>query len=105
MRRRQLPGEPPPPTKGELKRQKFPDPSGKRVLIIGDILHSRVARCTSTILKKIGVDVAFLGPGSLVPISGPEGIRRFTDYNEAMAWKPDFVYSPTGSRPTAWASR
>ena len=73
-------------------KEKFPDPSGKRVLIIGDILHSRVARCTSTILKKIGVDVAFLGPGSLVPISGPEGIRRFTDYNEAMAWKPDFVY-------------
>ncbi len=73
-------------------KEKFSNPSGKRVLIIGDILHSRVARCTSMILKKLGVDVAYLGPGSLVPKTGPENIRRFTDYKEAMAWQPDFVY-------------
>lgn len=73
-------------------KEKFPDPAGKRVLIVGDILHSRVARSTSTILKKLGVDVAYLGPGSLVPKVGPENIRRFTDYDEAMKWKPDFIY-------------
>jgi len=73
-------------------KEKFPDPAGKKVLIIGDILHSRVARSTSTILKKLGVDVAYLGPGSLVPRRGPENIRRFTDYQEAMAWSPDIVY-------------
>lgn len=73
-------------------KEQFPDPTGKKVLIIGDILHSRVARSTSTILKKLGVDVAYLGPGSLVPRLGPENIRRFTSYREAMAWAPDFVY-------------
>lgn len=73
-------------------KEKFPDPTGKKVLIIGDILHSRVARSTSTILKKLGVEVAHLGPGSLVPKNGPENVRRFTDYKEAMAWGPDFVY-------------
>jgi aspartate carbamoyltransferase catalytic subunit len=73
-------------------KEKFPDPSGKKVLIVGDILHSRVARSTSTILKKLGVQVAYLGPGSLVPRKGPENIRRFTDYKEAMAWSPDIVY-------------
>lgn len=73
-------------------KEKFPGPSGKRVLIVGDILHSRVARSTSTILKKIGVEVAYLGPGSLVPRVGPENIRRFTDYEAAMAWAPDIVY-------------
>ncbi len=73
-------------------KEKFPDPAGKRVLIIGDILHSRVARSTSTILKKLGVEVAYLGPGSLVPKVGPENIRRFTDYAQAMAWSPDIVY-------------
>jgi len=73
-------------------KEKFPDPTGKKVLIIGDILHSRVARSTSTILKKLGVDVAYLGPGSLVPRFGPENIRRFTDYKEAMAWSPDVIY-------------
>ena len=73
-------------------KEKFPDPAGKRVLIIGDILHSRVARSTSTLLKKLGVEVAYLGPGSLVPKVGPENIRRFTDYAQAMAWSPDIVY-------------
>jgi aspartate carbamoyltransferase catalytic subunit len=73
-------------------KEKFPDPTGKKVLIIGDILHSRVARSTSTILKKLGVDVAYLGPGSLVPRVGPENIRRFTDYKDAMAWNPDVIY-------------
>jgi len=73
-------------------KEKFPDPTGRKVLIIGDILHSRVARSTSTILKKLGVEVAYLGPGSLVPKNGPENIRRFTDYKEAMAWSPDIVY-------------
>jgi len=73
-------------------KEKFPDPAGKRVLIIGDILHSRVARSTSTILKKLDVDVAYLGPGSLAPRVGPENILRFTDYKHAMAWSPDIVY-------------
>jgi aspartate carbamoyltransferase catalytic subunit len=73
-------------------KEKFPDPTGKKVLIVGDILHSRVARSTSTILKKLGLQVAYLGPGSLVPKAGPENIRRFTDYNEAMKWSPDVVY-------------
>ncbi|MEY3394340.1 MAG: hypothetical protein RL346_576 [Verrucomicrobiota bacterium] len=73
-------------------KEKFPDPSGKKVLIIGDILHSRVARSTSCILKKIGVKVGFLGPGSLVPKNGPEGINRFTNYEDALKWNPDVIY-------------
>ena len=73
-------------------REVYPELEKKRVLIVGDILHSRVARSTSTILKKLGVDVAFLGPGSLVPKQGPQDIPRFTDYEEAMKWKPDAVY-------------
>ena len=84
------------PTQGLLDaftiKEVLPELSGKRVLIIGDILHSRVARSTSTILKRLGVEVAYLGPGSLVPKMGPENIRRFTDYEEAMKWKPDVVY-------------
>jgi len=73
-------------------RERIPEPAGKKALIIGDILHSRVARSTSTILKKLGLHVAYLGPGSLVPKNGPEQIQRFTDYRSAMAWNPDIVY-------------
>jgi aspartate carbamoyltransferase catalytic subunit len=73
-------------------KEKFPDPAGRKILIIGDILHSRVARSTSSILKKLGLHVAYLGPGSLNPRHGPENTRRFTDYTEAMAWNPDIIY-------------
>lgn len=72
-------------------KEKFPDPAGKKVLIIGDILHSRVARSTTLILKKLGLKVAHLGPGSLVP-RACEQVERFTDYKQAMAWQPDIIY-------------
>lgn len=73
-------------------KEVFPEPSGKRILIVGDILHSRVARSTSILMRKLGVEVAWLGPGSLVPKFGPSDIKRFTNYDEAMRWSPDVVY-------------
>ena len=73
-------------------KEVFPDLSGRKVLIAGDILHSRVARSTSRLFLKLGVEVGFLGPGSLVPRTGPEGITRFTDFDEALRWGPDAVY-------------
>lgn len=81
------------PTQGLLDaftfREVHPEMEGKKVLIMGDILHSRVARSTSTILDKLGVNVAFCGPGSLVPETR---FLRFTNYDDAMKWKPDVVY-------------
>jgi len=70
-------------------REVYPQMEGKKVLITGDILHSRVARSTSMILEKLGVEVAFCGPGSLVPQTS---YRRFTNYDEAMKWGPDALY-------------
>ena len=73
-------------------KEVFPEPAGKKLLLIGDILHSRVARSTSTLMRKLGVEVAWLGPGSLVPKHGPSEIKKFTDYEEAMKWSPDAIY-------------
>lgn len=73
-------------------KEVFPKPAGKKLLLVGDILHSRVARSTSTLMRKLGVEVAWLGPGSLVPKHGPSEIRKFTDYDEAMKWSPDAIY-------------
>ncbi len=42
---------------------------GKRLLIVGDILHSRVARSNLWALTACGVDVTLCGPPSLVPES------------------------------------
>lgn len=41
--------------------------SGKRVLIIGDIAHSRVARSNIHLLKKLGAKVSVCGPPTLLP--------------------------------------
>ena len=73
-------------------KEVHPELDGKRVLIIGDILHSRVARSTTAILSRLGVEVAHLGPGPLVPSTGPERVSRFSSYDQAMKWKPDVVY-------------
>jgi len=82
------------PTQGLLDaftlREVFGNEAKKRVLIVGDIRHSRVARSTSKILLKLGYEVAFLGPGSLVP--EVEGIERFTNFEDAWGWKPDVFY-------------
>src|SRR5216117_229660 len=40
---------------------------GLRVAIIGDILHSRVARSNIYLLSKLGATVSIAGPGTLVP--------------------------------------
>lgn len=84
------------PTQGLLDaftvREVFPEMTGRRVLIVGDILHSRVVRSTAGILKRLGVDVAFLGPGSLVPKAEYTGVPRFKTFDEAFQWKPDVIY-------------
>jgi aspartate carbamoyltransferase catalytic subunit len=40
---------------------------GLKVAIIGDVLHSRVARSNIYLLSKLGASVAVAGPGTLVP--------------------------------------
>lgn len=40
---------------------------GLRVAIIGDILHSRVARSNALLLTKLGAEVRLAGPGTLMP--------------------------------------
>ena len=45
------------------------DLSGKKVLIVGDISHSRVARSNLILLKALGATIATCGPATLVPRS------------------------------------
>ena len=68
------------------------DLSGRRVVIIGDILHSRVARSTSTILRKLGAQVAFFGPGPLIPDDRRPDIPALRSFDEVFDWKPDIIY-------------
>ena len=59
-------------------RQHFGDLAGRRVVIVGDVMHSRVARSNIYTLLASGADVTLCGPATLVPRtleSGGEGPR------------------------------
>lgn len=73
-------------------REVYPDYSGRRVVIVGDILHSRVARSTSTLFHKLGIEVALLGPGTLIPAGRHDFLRRLRSWEEVFDWRPDAVY-------------
>ncbi len=48
-------------------REKLGDLKGRKVVILGDILFSRVARSNIHALTKLGADVTIVGPSTLVP--------------------------------------
>ena len=49
-------------------RQKKKKLEGLKVVIVGDILHSRVARSNIFLLNKLGSDVVVVGPPPLLPL-------------------------------------
>lgn len=59
--------------------------SGKNLLILGDIAHSRVARSNVHLLTMLGVNVSICAPRTLLP-AGVENwpVKIFTDLNKAM---------------------
>lgn len=48
-------------------KEQFGDVAGKKVLIVGDILHSRVAVSNIYCLQKLGAEVKVCGPATLMP--------------------------------------
>ncbi len=48
-------------------REKFGEVAGKKVAIIGDVLHSRVALSNILCLQKLGAEVMVCGPTTLIP--------------------------------------
>jgi aspartate carbamoyltransferase catalytic subunit len=48
-------------------REKHGDVKGKKVVIVGDILHSRVALSNIFCLKMMGAEVKVCGPSTLMP--------------------------------------
>jgi len=60
---------------------------GQRVLIVGDIIHSRVARSNFDVLRKLGAEIAVCGPEALMPVKGEiADLKVFNDLDEALAW-------------------
>ena len=78
------------PTQGLLDimtmRQRLGDLRGKKVTIIGDITHSRVARSNIWGLNKLGAEVTLCGPPTMVPAGLAKlGARIEYDLKKAVA--------------------
>ncbi len=68
------------------------DLEGVSVVVVGDILHSRVARSNAWLLTTLGATVTFVAPATLLPI----GIENWPvavgyDFDLALAEDPDVV--------------
>lgn len=59
--------------------------NGKKIVIVGDILHSRVARSNIHLLKLFGADVHVLAPSTLLPMHIEQlGCTAHTNIEEAL---------------------
>jgi aspartate carbamoyltransferase catalytic subunit len=68
-------------------REKLGKVKGVKVLIVGDILHSRVALSNIFCLQKLGAEVMLCGPQTLMPRHiGTLGVRLEHDLDKALRW-------------------
>ena len=68
-------------------QSKIGDLQGKKVVIVGDINHSRVALSNIYCLKKLGAEVAVCGPTTLIPKQIHHlGVHVIHNLDEALAW-------------------
>ncbi len=68
-------------------REKLGSVSGKKVVIVGDIKHSRVALSNIYALQKLGAEVMVCGPATLIPKFIEElGVKVEHDLIKALKW-------------------
>ena len=61
---------------------------GRKVAIVGDIMHSRVAQSNIYLLQKMGAEVTVCGPPTLIPkyITDALGVRVSYNIKETLEW-------------------
>ncbi len=68
-------------------REKLGSVAGKKVVIVGDILHSRVALSNIYCLQKLGAEVMVCGPTTLIPKYIHElGVQVEHNLTNALEW-------------------
>jgi aspartate carbamoyltransferase catalytic subunit len=68
-------------------REKLGRVEGKKVVIVGDITHSRVALSNIYCLQKLGAEVMVCGPTTLIPKHiGSLGVKVEHDLRKALEW-------------------
>jgi aspartate carbamoyltransferase catalytic subunit len=73
-------------------RERLGSIEGRRVAIVGDVLHSRVARSLSFALVTMGAEVTLVGPPTLIPPDAPIwGVQVSYDIDDVLP-KLDVCY-------------
>ena len=69
-------------------KEKLGTLEGKKIVLVGDIMHSRVALSNIYLLKKMGAEVMVAGPPTLIPKYIGEALQVKVEYNlkKALAW-------------------
>lgn len=68
-------------------REQFGEVAGKNILIVGDIMHSRVALSNIFALKKLGANVKVCGPKTLIPkYISSLGVTVELSLKKALEW-------------------
>ncbi|MFN8261719.1 MAG: aspartate carbamoyltransferase catalytic subunit [Chitinophagales bacterium] len=68
-------------------QEKLGDLKGKKIAIIGDIMHSRVALSNIFCLKKLGAEVTLCGPSTLIPKHIEKlGVNISHNIDETLQW-------------------
>ncbi len=71
----------------------FDELAGRRVAIVGDVLHSRVARSVIPAFVRSGLEVALVAPRTLLPPEAEAwGLPMLSSVDEAVGWGADVLY-------------
>ncbi len=74
-------------------RQHFGSLEGKRIWIVGDVLHSRVARSNVLAFSAMGAEVTVCGPPTLIPRGFAEALGCRAAYELGELGEADVVYA------------
>ena len=71
----------------------FEELVGRRLAVVGDVLHSRVARSVIPAFRAVGMKVALVAPRTLLPLESEAwGLPVLDSVDEALAWGAGVVY-------------
>jgi aspartate carbamoyltransferase catalytic subunit len=71
----------------------FDELAGRRVAVVGDVLHSRVARSVIPAFRAAGIEVSLVAPETLLPPdAGAWGVPVLSSVDEALEWGAEVLY-------------
>lgn len=74
-------------------RMNIGDLEGKRIWIVGDVLHSRVARSCALAFRLMGAEVTLCGPPTLIPRDAEQGLGCAVTHDISGLAEADVVYA------------